>query len=169
MKIFKLWYHVVAAIQKTLFKLVYGRSLKIGKGSTWRGGFSLMIDQGAQVNIGNACFFNNGCSINANGRITIGDGSLFGENVKIYDHNHRFRNKDVSIKEQGFSVDQVEIGSHTWIGSNTVILKGTKIGDNCTIGAGCVVSGEVPSGTMVRSDNMLIYEDVVFSGDKNGA
>lgn len=65
------------------------------------------------VKIGNSCFFNNGCSINANKSITIGDGTLFGENVKIYDHNHRFRERDILIKEQGFTMGEIEIGCHT--------------------------------------------------------
>ena len=35
--------------------------------------------------------------------IEIGEGTIFGENVKIYDHNHKFADLKRSIKEQGFS------------------------------------------------------------------
>ena len=103
--------------------------------------------------IGNNCFFNNDCSLAANKLISIGDGTIMGENVKIYDHNHRF-NKDELIKELGYSNGEVFIGKNCWIGSNAVILKGTHISNHCVIGAGCVISGYVPEWTIVKkTDN----------------
>ena len=150
MTIMKAWYHLIAAIQYLFYRLVYGKQLYIGKGVTWRRGFSIMKTKDAIVKIGADCFFNNDCSIAANNLVEIGDGTLFGENVKIYDHNHRFRD-DKSIKEQGYSNGNVYIGKHCWIGSNVVILKGADISDNCVIGAGCVISGFVPSGMIVKN------------------
>lgn len=156
----KLWYHFCAAVSKLFFKLIYGRKLDFGKKVTWRRSLCIMIDKNAEVKIGNNCFFNNYCSVNANKRITIGDGCLFGENVKIYDHNHRFKDKNIPIKEQGFSNGTVEIGNHCWIGSNVILLKGTKIGDHCIIGAGCVIRGEIPPGTIVKNTFQLIHEQI---------
>lgn len=97
----------------------------------------------AKIFVGKNCFFNNDCSIAANEMICIGDNNLFGENVKIYDHNHKF-DKDSLIKSQGYSNSSVTIGDNCWIGSNVVILKGTIIENNCVIGAGCIVSGIIP-------------------------
>lgn len=112
------------------------------------------------IEIGDNCFFNNDCSINCNNKVIIGDGSLFGENVKIYDHNHRF--KDVKpIKEQGFSNGTVMIGNHCWVGSNVVILKNTVINDNCVIGAGCVISGEIPKDTIVKNNSSYQYKKII--------
>ena len=42
---------------------------------------------GEGVKIGDNVFFNNGTSIAAKEKIEIGDNCIFGENVKIYDHN----------------------------------------------------------------------------------
>ena len=134
------------------YKLIYrlwGGNLSVGKNVTFRKGFSLMIDKKGEVTIGNNVFFNNYCSINANERITIGAGTLFGENVKMYDHNHCYKYPDVPIKKQGFTTAPVKIGKHCWIASNVVILKGVTIGDNCVIGAGCIVYKDVPSNTVV--------------------
>ena len=80
-----------------------------------------------------------------------GGGTIFGESVKIYDHNHRFH-EDKPIKEQGYSNGEVHIGGHCWIGSGVIILKGADISDNCVIGAGCVVDGCVPKGSVVTAD-----------------
>ena len=120
-----------------------------------------MISKKGYIEIGDKCFFNNGCSLNANKYIHIGEGTIFGENVKVYDHNHRFRDFSKPIKEQGFSDGEVVIGKHCWIGSNVALLKNTHIGDNCVIGAGCVVDGEIQDNTLVK--NKIDYDKQVIT------
>lgn len=118
-----------------------------------------MIDKHGEVKIGDNVFFNNYCSLNANERITIGDGTLFGENVKVYDHNHCYKNPNEPIKNQGFTAAPVTIGKHCWIASNVVILKGVTIDDNCVIGAGCIVYKDVPKGSVVLNKQELMMID----------
>lgn len=163
MTLLKIFYHISAYIKLISLKILYGRKLIIGKGSTWRKSFSITISKSGRITIGKNCFFNNFCSLNALNNITIGDGTIFGENVKVYDHNHRF-NRLISIKKQGYSVGEVIIGSNCWIASNVTILKGTVIGDNCVIGANVVVSGTVPSGTIMKMNSGNVYqrEDIHF-------
>lgn len=96
--------------KKIFYKIIYGKHIKFGKGITFRKGFSLVIEDGAFVTIGDGCFFNNYCSINAKKRIDIGNNCLFGENVKIYDHNHIFKYKEELIKKQGFTHKPILIG-----------------------------------------------------------
>lgn len=161
MIILKIIYHLKALVLKIILKMLHnfgGGKITFGKNVTFRKGFSLMIDKKGKVIIGNNVFFNNYCSINANEQITIGDGTLFGENVKVYDHNHSYKDVDVPIKEQGFTTAPISIGKHCWIGSNVVILKGVTIGDNCVIGAGCVVYKDVPSGSIVVNKQNLLYK-----------
>lgn len=160
MILIKLLCHIHAAFQLVFYRLVYGQKLSFGKGSTFRRGFSLMIGKNGRVSVGRNCFFNNGCSLNCLNAISIGEGSIFGENVKIYDHNHRFSDFTKTIKEQGYSVGEVSIGAHCWIGSNVTILKGTSIGERCVIGAGCVISGAVEPGTLVKQGENLVMEPV---------
>lgn len=160
MKLFSIWYHSKALLKRVYFKLVYGKKLKLGLKTTWRRNFSVLIEKNAHIEIGKGCFFNNDCSLVAMDNIKIGEGTLFGENVKIYDHNHKFNRIEVPIKEQGYSVKSVTIGKHCWIGSNVVILKGVHIGNNCVIGAGCVVSYSVPSNTIVKMKNIYEQEDL---------
>ena len=49
MKIIKLWYHIIAAIQRVFYKLLYGSRLQIGKNVTWRRGFSIMMNREARI------------------------------------------------------------------------------------------------------------------------
>lgn len=153
----KAWRHIIAFIRMLVYKLVYGKSVCFGKNTTFRKDFSLMIGENGSVIIGDNCFFNNHCSINALQSVKIGDGSIFGEGVKVYDHNHKFRDSSNEIKQQGYSVAAVKIGSHCWLGSNVIVLKGAEIGDNCVIGAGCVISGNVPENSIVK----LPYDNVI--------
>ena len=149
MKVIKLWCHIKAAVKKLAYKLIYGSKLKIGKGTTWRNEFHIAIE-GGKIDIGDNCFFNNGCSINSLEHIAIGEGTIFGSNSHVYDHNHKFRNQQQSIKDQGYSTGETKIGKHCWIGTNVVILKGVTIGDNVVIGAGCVVDCDIPANSIVK-------------------
>lgn len=156
----KIKYHLFALVSK-FFMNVFVKNVSIGSKTTWRRKFNL-ISEGGKINIGNNCFFNNECSIVSRGNIQIGNYSIFGENVKIYDHNHRFNKINQSIKEQGYSIGTVQIGNNCWIGSNVVILKGTKIGDNCVIGAGCIIDFDIPSGTIVKLNNTYVCEEIRY-------
>lgn len=158
MIIFKLIYHLQALFSIFFMRFCYavdGGKLKIGKHVTFRKGFSVMIDKRGFLKIGNNVFFNNYCSLNVNERIEIGDGTLFGENVRVYDHNHCYKNVDAPIKDQGFSSSPVIIGKHCWIASNVTILKGVHIGDNCVIGAGCVIYKDIPDNSVIVNKQNL--------------
>ena len=160
MKILKIKYHIVAIVRIAFFKMLFGSSFHVERGTTFRRFFNIYIEKGAEISIGKDCFFNHGCSVNALKKVEIGDGCIFGENVKIYDHNHRFADPNQKIKDQGFSIATVKIGAHCWFGSNVVILKGANIGNNCVIGAGCIIDSTVPDNTVVRIKQDLTYEDV---------
>lgn len=156
---FKLIWHIKKFFQYFILKIIYRKKMVIGKRTTWRKNFNMLIGKNGLVHIGKNCFFNNDCSIISLKEVFIDDGSIFGENVKIYDNNHRFNKKNMLIKRQGYSVGLVSVGKNCWIGSNVVLLKGTRIGDNCVIGAGCVVNSEVNSGTVLsRSSDQQSVE-----------
>lgn len=159
MLILKAYYHIIAIIKKIFYKIIYGKHIKFGKNVTFRKGFSLIIENGATVKIGDGCFFNNYCSINAREKIEIGDNCLFGENVKLYDHNHVFKSKEKLIKEQGFKNGNIKIGDDCWICSNTVILKNAEIGQHCVIGTGCVIDYSIDSNKMIKINNVDYIEE----------
>ncbi len=159
MLLFKIYYHIQAYIYILIYNIIYARRFQIGKSTTFRKEFTLIIGDKGKVQIGSNCFFNNYCSITAIDRIEIGNDCLFGENVKVYDHNHRYRDIQMPIKEQGYSVSPIIIGNHCWIGSNVTILKGVIIGDNAVIGAGCIIYKDVPSNTIVMNNQELKYKE----------
>lgn len=163
MIILKLLFHLSAILKIFFYKLIYGNRVLLGKSLTFRKGFSLIVEDSGSVKIGRNCFFNNYCSLASKCSIEIGDYTIFGENVKVYDHNHNFGDKTLPIKSQGFKSSPVVIGNHCWIASNVIVLMGVNIGDHCVIGAGCVVYKDVPSGTLMLNEQSYICKDLCDS------
>ena len=156
----KLWYRFTGLLLKAVYRVVYGRRMRWGKAFHMRRGFQATCDNGGRIEIGDNVFFNNGCGLHARTLISIGSETIFGENVHVYDHNHRFADPTVAIKDQGYTEAPVRIGRHCWIGSNVTILKGATIGDNTVIGAGCVISGSIPANSVVRMESSLRVDPI---------
>lgn len=150
MCIIKIINHIVALLKMIFYKIIYGSRITFGKKVTFRKGMSVAIEKEGKIIIGNGVFFNNYCSLNSLKEIRIGDNSIFGENVKIYDHNHTFKYKNELIKSAGFKSDKILIGNNCWIGSNVIILKSVSIGDNSVISAGEIVRKSVPGNSILK-------------------
>ena len=131
------------------YKSIYGKAFSVPINVSFRKGFHVVIEDAGRINISDHVFFNNYCTIMSRSFITIGEGTIFGENVKIYDHNHCYKDITLPLKVQGYTSAPITIGKHCWIASNVVILKGVTIGNNCVIGAGCVVYKDVPANTVL--------------------
>ena len=82
---------------------------------------------------------------------SIGDNVNIAPDVKIYDHDHNFKDHPLSGNEwrTSFITEKIEIGSNVWIGANTIILRGTIIGDNTVIGAGCILKGKFDGNCVI--------------------
>ena len=112
------------------------------------------VDYGCHISLGAGSLINMNCTLLDTGRITIGDNTLLGPDVKIYTAVH-----PVSADERMYTdacgrlairtrTADVTIGSHVWIGGGAVILPGVTIGANAVIGAGSVVTRSVPANAV---------------------
>lgn len=155
MIILKVYWRVRSLIKLFLFKCIFGRRFSFPMDSTFRKNFGVYLGKDASIRVGHDVFFNRGCSINCLKQVEIGDHCIFGENVKIYDQNHRFSDRKEIIRSQGYNIAPVKIGNDCWICSNVVILKNVTIGNHCVIGAGCVISHDIPDNTIVRQNTVL--------------
>jgi acetyltransferase-like isoleucine patch superfamily enzyme len=113
-----------------------------------RKGTDIEAHDSAMIQIGDRVFFNKDCMIVARSEIRIGSDCLFGEQVSIYDHNHRYAKQGMAFREQGFDCKTVVIGSNVWVGAKAFISAGVTIGDNVVVGAGAIITKDVPSNTM---------------------
>ena len=148
--LFKIIRKINIVIRRLYYSLIC-KNIDIGLRLNFRRNFTINCEGDGKVFIGSNVFFNNEVTINSHKSIKIGDNCIFGENVKIYDHNHVFSVLEVPIREQGFRCKEIVIGNNCWVGSNVVILPGSFIGDGSIIGAGCVVSGYIEKDSIVTS------------------
>lgn len=133
----------------------------IGNAVNFRNYIHLLVEKNARLTIEDGVFMNNFCSVNCLDSISIGENTLFGENVKLYDHNHSYTaTPEFKISKSEFSTAPIKIGKNCWLGSNVTVLKGVSIGDNCIIGAGCTIFKDVPSNTKVINQQQLIFNSV---------
>ena len=102
-------------------------------------------------------FINNSCSFNCMERIEIGAGTMMGEGVRFYDHDHVYTAE--KIEKWQWTTAPIRVGRDCWIGSNVTILKGVTIGDNTIIGAGCLVRKDIPANSVVYNDGNLIVKE----------
>ena len=116
-----------------------------------------IVAVGGKLTVGTQSFFNTNCTIVCHENIKIGSGCLFGPNVCVYDHDHKYGYEGIS---SDYKTSQVIIGDNCWIGANTVILKGTYIGANSVIGAGTVVKGNIPPHSIVYSARELTIKPI---------
>ena len=123
----------------------FGRGVAIGSGTT------VTVRNGAKLVLGKMVSFNADCKVACHEKIGIGDYTIFGPNVLIYDHDHIF-DAQSGVRKKEYVTSPVKIGKHCWIGGGAIILRGTVIGDNCVIGAGTVVKGEYPDGSLIVNE-----------------
>ncbi len=100
--------------------------------------------------------FGNNCSIGRNGffvsrvGIDVGDDVTMGPNVYVTDHNHRYDDISLPIKQQWMTEAPVTIGPGCWLGAGAVILPGAQLGRNVVVAAGSVVrAGDYPDFSVV--------------------
>lgn len=105
----------------------------------------------------NGVFINNSCSFNCMERIEIGAGTMMGEGVRFYDHDHVYTAE--KIEKWQWTTEPIRVGRDCWIGSNVTILKGVTIGDNTIIGAGCLIRNDIPANSVVYNDGHLFVKE----------
>lgn len=143
------------------FQLVLEKSnksnIKISESVNCRNNCFIYVGNNAELIIEDNVFFNNNCSVNCLESITIGKNTMFGEGVKIYDHNHSYErnNGELNIALNQYTKGKITIGANSWIGSNVIVLKGVTIGDNVIVGANIVVHKSVPSNTILINKQSL--------------
>ena len=148
-----------------VLKILYIDRFQFGSNLILYPGCRVILDQKGKVKIGSNVFFNHGCSLTALEQISVGDNCIFGENVKVYDHDHGFNDRNIPIKKQLYNIHEVKIGNNVWIGSNTVILKGATIGNNVVIGAGSIIQGNIPDDSIVYNERKKCIQKIIYKDE----
>lgn len=138
--------------------IIENGKMVFGKDVSFQTGVHITAIDGGVFSIGDNCAINRYCVFVCRNSITIGDNVIFGPNVTIFDHDHKFN--DAIIERNEFNVGDIVIENGCWIGANVTILRNTHVGENSIIGAGCVVKGNVPPHSLVTMDRTMVITPI---------
>jgi len=92
-----------------------------------------------RIELGDRVGINYGAELYAERSIKIGDDSIFGALVTIYDTSFHPVEQGEETK-----VAPVEIGTNVWVGRGVTIFPGARIGDHSVVASGAIVTSEIP-------------------------
>ncbi len=125
----------------------FGGRLVVGDGVEFRRGFRLELGPEATVTIGDETRFTYDPLIQCSGRIEIGKRCMFGQNLLMVDGNHRFRDLDRPMLEQGYELSPVVLEDDVIVTTKVTII-GVRIGTRTFVGANAVVTKDIPAYTV---------------------
>lgn len=134
------------------YKFFLGRRVKFSikeKGfidigsKTWISDYCQLVVSGGAIRLGYNNYLNRNVSITALDEIIIGNNNLFGPNIVIVDHGHKYTDGHIFINQQGYECGAVSIGSNCWICAGVVICHGVKIADYVVVAANAVVTHDL--------------------------
>ena len=121
--------HPSFRIGKNTFLLLSKEArITIKEGVVMKDNNAIRIRKNGELILGKNVNISDYVSINCLEKIEIGENTLFGESVKLYDHNHQYSKEKIEHKK--FNTSPIKIGKNCWLGSNVIVLKGVEIGNN---------------------------------------
>jgi len=129
----------------------------VGPGVEFRRNFRAELLAGAEVTIGAGSRFTYDPVIQCGRRIEIGERCMVGQNTLLVDGNHRFRDLDTPMLEQGYEYSPVILEDDVVLATKCTVI-GARVGRRSYIGAGAVVSGAVPEYSVVVGNPGRVVE-----------
>lgn len=117
-------------------------TFRVGTAVDFRRDFFCEISGDGKVEIGDLTVFTYGVKIQCSTQITIGKGCTFAESVLLVDGSHRFKEHNKPMQQQGFDFSPITIGDGASIMAKATIL--ADVGERSFVGAGSVVTEPVP-------------------------
>ena len=106
--------------------------------------FVVLHTYSGYIHIGKNCTIHPFCVLYGHGGLTIGDNVRIATSTIIIPANHKYKDPDVAVREQGSSREGIIIGNDVWIGAGVRIVDGVRVGDGSIIAAGSVVTKSTP-------------------------
>jgi acetyltransferase-like isoleucine patch superfamily enzyme len=112
----------------------------------FRRGFRAEVVGSGRIEIGADSAFTYGVVMQCSTSIVIGERCMFGQATLIVDGNHRFRNLDVPMLQQGYDFQPIVIEDDVTVTTKCTIM--APIATRAFIGANTVVTKPVPAYTV---------------------
>jgi len=146
-------------------KVIGSKNISIGEGvhiseNIWLNANKKSSDNSPSLEIGNNTYIGRMTQINAWKNVKIGENVLIADRVFISDADHKYKNKDMPIKDQGDEYKSaVNIKDGSWIGINSVIMPGVTIGKNAIVAANSVVINDVDDYSIVGGNPAKVIKE----------
>jgi len=125
----------------------WGGRFRCGPGCEFRRGFRAeLAGPDASIDIGAGSVFTYESLVQCGRSISIGEGVAFGQASMVVDGNHRFRDLDVPVLEQGYDLRPLRIEDGVTTMTKCTII--ADIGRRAVVGANAVVSRPIPPYTV---------------------
>lgn len=132
---------------RVLLLRAFGAS--IGRGCRIKPGLRVKFPWRLQV--GEACWLAEDAWFDNLAPIQLGDRVCISQGAYLCTGNHDFRSPGFHLR-----LGAIQIGSEAWIAARSVLAPGTRIGSGAVVSLGAVVSGEVPTGAIMRGNPAVL-------------
>lgn len=133
-----------------------GGTFVVGPAVEFRRNFRLELHKGAKVTVGSGTVFTYDVIVQCSSSIEIGERCMFGQASIVVDGNHRFRDLDRPMLEQGYDLVPIRIADDAVVTSKCTII--ADLGRRCWIGANSVVTKPVPDYSVAVGSPARVIE-----------
>jgi len=124
-----------------------GGSFIVGPGVEFRRGFRAEVEGTGRISIGAGSVCTYSVLMQCTTSIDIGERCMFGQSTIVLDGQHRFRDLDVPMLEQGYDFTPIRIERDATVTTKCTIM--ASMGQRAFVAAGAVVTRPVPAYTVV--------------------
>jgi acetyltransferase-like isoleucine patch superfamily enzyme len=121
-------------------------SFIVGDGVEFRRDFRAEVSGQGRVTIGSGSVFTYSVVLQCTTTIEIGERCMFGQTTILLDGQHRFRDLDKPMLEQGYDFQPLRIGDDATITTKCTIM--ADVGKRAFVGANSVVTRPIPAYTV---------------------
>lgn len=118
-------------------------SFHVGPGVEFRRGFRAEVAPGGRITIGANSVFTYYVLMQCSTSIDIGERNMFGQSTIVVDGNHRFRELDKPMLDQGYDFKPLTLEDDVTVTTKCTIV--ANIGTRSFIGANSVVTKDIPA------------------------
>lgn len=120
-----------------------GGTFKVAKGVEFRRGFRAELGPEGRIEIGAGSIFTYDVVMQCSTSIIVGERCMFGQATLVVDGNHRFRDLDTPMLQQGYDYQPIRIADDATVTTKCTII--ADLGERVFIGANSVVTRPVPA------------------------
>lgn len=139
-------YHISMIPWMSVRKLLY-RTLGASIARNVQIHFKTEIRGIGKLTIGKGSIVGDNAILDARNTLTIGENVNISSNVSFYSEQHDYRDKYFRCNQT--TKQSIEVHDRVWVGCNVVVLPGVTIGEGAVCCAGCVVTKNVEPWSVV--------------------